>query len=39
MGSGAGVVGEAFQEEIGGCIRAAQRGWVVARVILGGYQG
>ena len=27
MGSGARVVGETFQEEIGGGVRAAQRGW------------
>ena len=27
MESGARVVGEAFQEEIGGGVRAAQHGW------------
>ena len=27
MGSGARVVGEAFQEEISGGVRDAQRGW------------
>ncbi len=39
MGSGARVVGQAFQEEIGGGVGAAQRGWVVSGLILGGIKG
>ncbi len=39
MGSGARVVGETFQEEIGGGVGAAQRGWVVSGLILGGIKG
>ena len=35
MGSGARVVGQAFQEEIGGGVGAAQRGWVVTWLALG----
>ena len=36
MGSGARVVGEAPQGEIGGGARDAQRGWVVTWLALGG---
>ena len=36
MGSSARVVGETFQEEIGGGVGAAQRGWVVSGLILSG---
>jgi len=39
VGSGARVVGETFQEEICGGVRAAQRGWVVSGLILGGIKG
>ena len=39
MGSGARVVGETFQEEICGGVRAAQRGWEVSGLILGGIKG
>ena len=39
MGSGARVVAETFQVEIGGGVGAAQRGWVVSGLILGGIRG